>query len=124
VPTVFVVQEPYARFNRVSGKVETQDLSDALRFGGLRYLILGKDVRAFTMPGQPMVAHMRHALRDFGGDDHLLCVGDPVAIGIAVAVAAQANRGEVKILKWDRHMNSTTGRPTGKGTYISCQIKL
>lgn len=108
----------------MSGKVETQDLSDALRFGTLRYLILGKDVRAFSMPGQPMVSHMRHALREFGDDDHLLCVGDPVAIGIAVAVAGQTNCGKVKILKWDRHMNLTTGRPSGKGTYISCQIKL
>jgi len=32
----------------------------------------------------------------------LLLIGDPLAIGLAVAVASNANRGKVKLLKWDR----------------------
>ena len=29
-------------------------------------------------------------------------MGDPVAMGIATAIASDANRGKVKCLKWDK----------------------
>jgi hypothetical protein len=38
----------------------------------------------------------------FDDQDYLLCIGDPVAIGLATAVAASRNYGRVKLLKWDR----------------------
>ena len=41
-------------------------------------------------------------LAKFTDEDYLLLIGDPVAIGIAVAVASHWNQGRVKMLKWDR----------------------
>jgi hypothetical protein len=41
-------------------------------------------------------------LRDFGPEDHILAVGDPVAIAAAVMVAASKTGGRVSLLKFDR----------------------
>lgn len=41
-------------------------------------------------------------LRTFSDQDYLLAIGDPVAIGLASAIAAHCNGGRVKFLKWDR----------------------
>jgi hypothetical protein len=41
-------------------------------------------------------------LKDFSDDDYLLAAGDPSAIAVAGAVAAEANRGRFKLLKWDK----------------------
>ena len=55
---------------------------------------------------QPLVASLKHALKDFCDDDYILTVGDPVAIGMATSIAANANRGRVKFLRWDRQTRS------------------
>lgn len=41
-------------------------------------------------------------LRGFSDQDYILAIGDPVAIGLAAAIAARYNGGKVKFLKWDR----------------------
>lgn len=41
-------------------------------------------------------------LRVFSDQDYILAIGDPVAIGLASAIAARYNGGRVKFLKWDR----------------------
>lgn len=41
-------------------------------------------------------------LKNFSDHDYILAIGDPVAIGLASAVAARNNSGRVKFLKWDR----------------------
>jgi hypothetical protein len=45
---------------------------------------------------------LHRRLMRFDDQDYLLCIGDPVAIGLATAVAASRNYGRVKLLKWDR----------------------
>ncbi len=50
----------------------------------------------------PTVSRLRKGLKDFTNGDYLLLVGDPAAIGIATAVAADLNQGKVNLLKWDR----------------------
>ena len=52
-------------------------------------------------PG-PVVFELNQKLVDFNDDDYLLCTGDPAAIGISCAIAANYNQGRVKLLKWDR----------------------
>jgi len=47
------------------------------------------------------IAHAQQRLAQLTSDDYLLCTGDPVLIGICVAVAA-ALIGKVKLLRWDR----------------------
>jgi ABC-type sugar transport system substrate-binding protein len=59
-------------------------------------------------PGQVMLATaptirvLRDKLRSFSDSDFLLAIGDPMAIGMSVAIAAGFNSGKIKMLKWDR----------------------
>lgn len=49
------------------------------------------------------ITHQLHReLQNFNDDDYLLLIGDPVAIGLAVAVAMNYNQGKAKLLKWDK----------------------
>ena len=41
-------------------------------------------------------------LSNFNDSDYLLLIGDPVAIGISVAIACKWNKGKAKLLKWDK----------------------
>jgi len=51
---------------------------------------------------------LRKRLRDFGDSDYLLPVGDPVAIALTAAVAADANGGVLRLLKWDKRQHAYT----------------
>ncbi len=100
MPKVFIPQTPS---RRVKGEwVMKYDLSAAEEFGELVHL---------TRPGmltqtsvERITQTFRNKLRDFGPDDSILAVGDPVAIGIAVTYASQSHRidGPVKMLRYDR----------------------
>jgi rubredoxin len=79
--------------------VPKHDLTPASAFGDLQILINRNQI---GIAAQPIVAQLRHDLRDYSDDDYVLAVGDPVAIGLAISVAADSNRGRVNILKWDR----------------------
>jgi hypothetical protein len=46
---------------------------------------------------------MRRLLSKFTDEDYLLLSGDPVAIAIAGALAADHNQGRMKTLKWDNY---------------------
>ena len=52
-------------------------------------------------PGR-IVSQLRRKLKGFSDDDWLLAMGDPAIIGVAFAIAADANRGRVGLLKWDK----------------------
>jgi hypothetical protein len=44
---------------------------------------------------------------DFKADeDHILAVGDPIAIAVAVMVASRISGGDVTVLKFDRQENA------------------
>lgn len=66
------------------------------------------DLKVLLPPGQimlataPTVSQLRAKLKDFDDNDFLLAMGDPIAIGLAVAIAANNNGGRIKMLKWDR----------------------
>ena len=86
--TVYVVQE-----------VKGLNILPARLYGELKLLLGPGQV---VMSIQPAILKLRKKLKDFNDDDYLLLVGDPVAIGIATAVASSINRGTVNFLKWDR----------------------
>lgn len=88
---VFVVQE-----------VPGRNIIAALRFGELIPLLPPGDV--VLSPG-PTTRKLQRSLKDFSDADYLLLMGDPVAIGIACAVAAECNQGRFKLLKWDRQQH-------------------
>ncbi len=97
---VFVVQRP-AYFDRQRrGWVNKYDLTPAERHGDLRFLLKPGNIYRDRLGAA--IAHLKSELADFGPDDHILAVGDPVAIAVAVMVAAQANGGRVSLLKFDR----------------------
>lgn len=54
-----------------------------------------------TLNPQTALGHARKVLRDMTADDYLVLIGDPVIIGICVAVAAEF-LGTVKVLRWDK----------------------
>jgi hypothetical protein len=87
--TVYITQE-----------VRGRDLSDALEFGDLDILIPAKD--QVSLSSMPTVRRMERKLVRFTSEDYLMLSGDPVCIGIACALAASANNGRFKVLKWDR----------------------
>lgn len=88
MPTVYVTQE-----------VVNRDLGAAARYGDMKLLLPPGDV---VLSPAPTIRRLREKLRAFGDDDFLLLMGDPVAIGLATAVAAEVNQGRVQFLKWSK----------------------
>lgn len=96
--TVYVVQQPVRKDLKSGQLVPSMDLTPALEYGELVSLLAPGQVA--LLPAQ-MLGALRHGLKDFTDDDYLLPVGDPVAIAAASIVAAEFNRGRVKVLRWD-----------------------
>ena len=86
---VFVIQE-----------TSIHDISSALDYGDIDVLLPPGSQIAFS-PG-PTVRRIRRKLMSFNDKDYLLLIGDPAAIGIACAVASEANNGRFKMLKWSK----------------------
>lgn len=94
--TVYVPQKVmYKNTHKVL--VSKFDLTKAEEFGTVQILLPYGSV---AMAPQPMVIKLRQALKDFSDDDYILPTGDPAAIAATVAIAADFNRGRVKLLKW------------------------
>jgi len=87
--TVYITQE-----------VPGRDLSDALEFGDLDILLPAKE--QVSLSAMPTIRRMQRKLVKFTSKDYLMLSGDPVCIGIACCLAALANNGQFKVLKWDR----------------------
>lgn len=97
---VFVVQRP-AYFDRVRrGWVNKYDLTPARRFGELVFLLRPGNIYRDKLHGA--IQHLTRELADYGPDDHLLAIGDPVAIAATVMAAARATGGRISLLKFDR----------------------
>lgn len=89
-PTVWVVQD-----------AGDKDIVPAERYGRLQTLMSSRS--QIYRDSRGAVAWIERKLRDFSDDDYLLALGDPIAIGIACAVAAAVNQGRFKVLKWSRN---------------------
>lgn len=88
---VFVVQESLGR-----------NILSAKDYGEIVILLPPGQI---TFSPAPTIARLNKKLRDFDDDSALLLMGDPIAIGMATAIAAQVNGGRVKFLKWDKQEN-------------------
>jgi len=91
--TVYVVQE-------MPGK----NIVGAAKFGDMKALV--EPNSQIMLSPAPTVRKMKNKLKDFNDEDYLLLMGDPAAIGIACALAADSNRGRLKLLKWDKQNKS------------------
>lgn len=85
---VFVVQET------------DHNITSAFDYGEIKFL-LPRTENVMLNP-QPVIRRLRRELKDYRATDYILPLGDPAAIGIAVAVAASVTSGYVSLLKFDR----------------------
>ncbi len=83
--------------------VPAHDLTRASVFGNLKLMLEGNTV---GLAVQQLIPTFREKLKNFCDDDYLLPTGDPVAMGVAIAVAAEMNNGRVCVLRWDRETRS------------------
>lgn len=88
--TVFVVQE-----------VPGRNVLSAEAYGRLEVCLQNQQI---ILSAEMAINALKEKLSNFTKDDYLLAIGDPVAIGLATAIAAKASGGKVKFLKWDRHL--------------------
>lgn len=94
---VYVVQNQHW-WNRKTQQFEQKfDISSAKRFGELTYLL---SPTASPFRPAPVIDDLKRRLFSYGPGDFLLLIGNPVLIGFAVAIAADANDGEVSMLQW------------------------
>ena len=98
---VFIPQEPVHRDWKTGEITPKFDLTPALQYGEAVVMLPSGNV---MLSVQPMVNTMTTHLSKYSDDDWILCVGDPIAIGLATAIAAKHNRGRFNMLKWDRKL--------------------
>ena len=89
MPKVYIVQE-----------MHNHNYTPAGQFGELETLLPPN--RQIMFNSQPVVLKLRDRLREFSDEDYILASGDPAAIGLVCAIAAERNHGKFKMLKWDR----------------------
>lgn len=87
--TVYVIQEAPGR-----------NFLGARQFGDIEILLPMNAPSVLSMG--PLVRDLKRKLKTFSDKDYLILMGNPAAIGAAVAIAADANLGRVKMLVWDR----------------------
>lgn len=95
---VFVVQNQHHFDNRTSQLVPKFNFETAYAYGDLKFL-LSPTAAPFQLDG--IIQQLHENLADFSEDDYLLLVGNPVLIGITVAIAADSTGGNVKMLQWN-----------------------
>jgi len=95
---VFVVQNSH-KLNTQTGSLEPKYNLDAAReFGEIVYLL---SPTASPFHSQPIIEELQSKLIEYNDDDKLLLIGNPVLMGLAVAIAADANDGKVSLLQWN-----------------------
>lgn len=95
--TVWVVQDQ-KQVDYRSGQLRSKfDFTPAQEYGEVDFL-LQPGASPFDLP--PVLARLHTRLAGFTDADYLLLTGNPVLIGLAVAVAAARNKGKVKMLQW------------------------
>lgn len=95
---VFVSHEPMKMEH--SKAVPRYDLNPAKSYGELISLLEWTEPRRYSW--KELIPIMRGRIADFSDDDYILPVGHTIAIGLAIALAAEANLGKVRVLDWDR----------------------
>lgn len=103
--TVYVVQNQQ-RFDREKGELVPKFPSvkeKAGKFGELKYLL---SPTAAPWDTVNILKEMWGQLQHYKDGDYLLLIGNPLLIGLAVALATEANNGEVTVLQWSGERRS------------------
>ena len=99
--TVFIVQEPVRRNKDTQAWEHWADFTPASAYGKLEVLLPPQNEMIVGLNPGPIIKVLKGKLRNFCDLDYIVPAGDPVASCAAAMVAAFANRGRVKILRWD-----------------------
>ena len=97
---VFVVQRPAYYCTTKQGWVNKYDLNPATEHGELIFLLRPGNIYKDKL--ESAILRLREMLADYTCADHILAIGDPVAIAAAVMVASEQTDGIVSLLKYDR----------------------
>lgn len=98
--TVYVVQQP-AYFDRSKKMwVNKYDLSAATEYGELVFLLGPGNIYKDRLESTTEI--LMEELKGYGPNDHILAVGDPVAIALSTMIAGMENNGVISLLKYDR----------------------
>mgnify|MGYP003121359276 FL=1 len=76
------------------------NIMGASHYGKFKFLLPEFSQIIFS-PG-PLVFKLRHGLKNFNENDHLLLTGDPAIIGVACSIVSDITNGKYNLLKWDR----------------------
>jgi len=108
---VFVVQKQQ-RWDGAKGELVPKfDLKPAEQYGELVFLL---SPTANPWNAARMIAELRTKLATFTAEDYLLLIGNPVLMGLTVALAAERT-GRLQLLQW-------SGKD-GKYIRIECALK-
>ena len=72
----------------------------AQKYGNFKFLLPEFSQMIFS-PG-PLIYKLRHGLKHFKKEDHLLLTGDPALIGVACSIVSDITNGKYNLLKWDK----------------------
>lgn len=95
--TVFVVQHQHRWDTESRSFVPKFDMEPAREYGELSFLL---SPTAAPFRPAPLVQELQAKLSKITSDDYLLLIGNPVLIGLAVAIAASYNQGNLNVLQW------------------------
>ena len=98
---VFAVQQPTGRDAGTGAIKPTMDLSPALEYGELRFILRDWE-NPFSNP-QSTADEVRRVMEEegFNEGDWILLVGNPMLIGMVAAEAARLSGG-LRMLQWSR----------------------
>lgn len=100
--TVYAVQSPRRRDPTTGTMVPKYDLGPAEEHGQLEEL-LSPTAKPFNP--KPIIEELYVKLENFSDDDFIICIGNPILLSLAVSIAADINRGRVRLLQWHGHKN-------------------
>lgn len=96
--TVYVVQDT-KWIDPADGRMKSKfDFSPAEKFGNIEYLLDPSD-SPFSLE-DPLRQLKFKLVRYDPSRDYILTVGNPVLIGLAIAIAADYGDGDVSLLQW------------------------
>jgi len=77
-----------------------KNISPALKYGDKIVSCLPQDHQLYS--SRPETGDMiRKALHHIAPEDYVLLIGDPIIIGMTMAIASEFLNGTVEVLKWD-----------------------
>jgi len=116
IPDIYVIQHP-------SRKGVPLDITDAAKFGKLQEPIFSSRYNTL-LDTTDAVGKMEQGLLHYTSEDFIIAIGDPILIGMAMAIGARNAAGIVRMLKWNRLLNTNGTRNHSVGNYIPVNVEM